>query len=187
MTEGTDKGKAPQSMRERLLGGDLRSIAQADEVAASIHTQGQFDLLFSFLYEGERLLTMRSIDAIEKVTRRSPQFLAPHTDEILAFSRGATNPELTWHLALLLSRLALTGRELDEAIDLLTRWALNKSESRIVRVNAIQALHDLSGRNPIYESGFLSVIDAVGREQVPSLNARIRKLRAGREDTHDET
>ncbi|WP_340469360.1 hypothetical protein [Bifidobacterium favimelis] len=173
-------------MRERLLGGDLRSIAQADEVAAGIKTQRQFDVLFSLLHEGKRLLRMRSIDAIEKVTRRSPRFLAPHKDEILAFSRRAANPEFKWHLALLLSRLALTGRELDEVIDLLTRWALDKSESRIVRVNAIQSLHDLSERNPIYKVDFLAVIDEVGKEQVPSLNARIRKLRVGRVDDHDE-
>lgn len=173
-------------MKEELLGGDLRSIAQADQVVASIQTQQQFDELFSFLYEGERLLTMRSIDAIEKITRRFPQFLTSHKKEVLEFSRRAANPEFKWHLALLLSRMNLSGLELDETFDLLASWALNTTESKIVRVNAIQALYDLSERNLIYKNDFCRVIDKVKGEQVPSLNARIRKLLRNSEGIHDE-
>lgn len=182
----TAKDNEIRSMKEELLGSDLRSIAQANQVVASIKTERQFDELFSFLYEGDRLLTMRSIDAIEKITRRFPQFLASHKKEVLAFSRRATNPEFKWHLAPLLTRMDLSGPELDEIFDLLTRWALNTAESKIVRVNAIQALYDLSEGNRKYKGDFCKVIDEVRGEQVPSLNARIRKLLRNSEDHHGE-
>lgn len=174
-------------MKEKLLGNDLRSISKVNEVVESIKTQQQFDELFSFLHEGERLLTMRSIDAIEKITRRFPQFLNKHKKELIAFSQTATNIEFKWHLALLLPRIDLENNELKEIFNLLTSWALNKSESKIVRVNAIQTLYDLSVSHPIYESDFLKMIQKVKGEQVPSLNARIKKLAIVQEDNEDET
>lgn len=163
-------------MKEKLLGSDLRSISKANEVVKIVKTQQQFDELFAFLDEGDRLLTMRSIDAIEKITRRYPCFLNTHQRELLTFSQTATNSEFKWHLALLLARIDLNPQELKTTFSRLTKWALNKSESKIVRVNALQALFDLSENNPKYKSDFLKIVNAVKSEKVPSLNARIKKL-----------
>lgn len=174
-------------MKEKLLGNDLRSIAKADEVVSSVTSQKQFDELFAFLYEGNRLLTMRSIDAIEKITRKHPQFLKSHKKEIFAFSQTAENIEFKWHLALLLSRVELNKKELTATVKRLTSWALNKAESKIVRVNAIQALFEISTKNPIYKKDFCKTAAKVKSEHVPSLDARIKKLANKQEENKGET
>lgn len=163
-------------MKEKLLGKDLRSISKANEVVKIVETQEQFDELFSFLYVNDRLLMMRSIDAIEKIVRKYPEFLETHKEELLRFSRLTNNIEFKWHLALLFAKMTFDNREQTEVFKRLTKWAMDCSESKIVRVNAIQALHDMTLKNPNDRNEFLKMIASIKKEQIPSLNARIEKL-----------
>ncbi len=55
---------------EKLRGGDLRSIGQANEVAQEIKTNSAlFEAVFSGLYDSDPVVRMRSSDVIEKVTK----------------------------------------------------------------------------------------------------------------------
>ncbi|MEG2709263.1 MAG: hypothetical protein RR968_09005, partial [Vagococcus sp.] len=65
-------------LKENLLGGDLRSISKVSEIVKTIDNQQAFDKLVGFLSSSDRLLQMRSIDAIEKITVNYPEFLIPH-------------------------------------------------------------------------------------------------------------
>jgi len=87
------------------------------------------------------------------------------------------NIELKWHLALLLSRLQLTEKELGQVWQLLTEWATDKKESKIVRVNSVQSLFDLYKTNKDLKQDFNLTIDELVKENIPSLNARIRKIK----------
>lgn len=51
-----------------LQGGDLRSIANVDRLLPLIKDQNDFDELFRHLYSDDRLIIMRTADAIEKIT-----------------------------------------------------------------------------------------------------------------------
>ena len=161
---------------DKLKGGDLRSIGQANRVVQEVSNQQDFDELFRELFNPDRKVVMRAADAIEKITLGKPEYLESHKQEILILCNGAPPIELKWHLALLLPRLVLTEKELDKTARLLSRWAGNRDESKIVRVNALQSLFGLGRVHPGLEDDYKKIAAEISKENVPSLQARIRKL-----------
>ncbi len=164
------------SIVDKLKGTDLRSIGEANEVASMVHSQQAFDELFYCLSSGDRNLVMRSADAIEKITRQHPGFLSKHKKQLLLLCEEALNKELKWHLAQLLPRLTLKDYELGFAWNLLTSWALDKKESRIVRVNAMQGLFELLPQADDLLNDYKQTLGQMLRENLPSINARARKI-----------
>ena len=160
-----------------LQGGDLRSIGKSGAVVQSVSSQADFDALFQLLYHADRKIVMRAADAIEKITFDQERYLAPHKKAMLVLFYSPQPIEVKWHLALLVPRLPLTNMEVEKAWAQLSQWALNKEESRIVRVNAIQALSLLVSRYHNYLHFFKELLQAIEKENVPSISARIRKLR----------
>ena len=159
-----------------LQGSDLRSIANVDQLLPLIKDQNDFDYLFHHLYSNDRLVIMRTADAIEKITLKNPTLLDKHKSEIITFLDKTQDKEFKWHLVLLVSRLKLTMEELRQIWATLTGAAKDKSESKIVRVNSLQALYDLTLNNKELKRDFELTIQRIERENIPSLNARIRKL-----------
>jgi hypothetical protein len=160
-----------------LLGKDLRSITKSNEVVHSVQDQQSFDVLFSLLLHHERTLVMRAADAIEKITIAHKEFLEPHKIQLLSLLKSAINKELKWHIAQLISRTKLTKDELKEAWSILAYWAQNPNESKIVRVNSLQGLFELSRQFPDLQANFEQTLRILEREQIPSLKARIKKLK----------
>jgi hypothetical protein len=159
-----------------LLGKDIRSIAKSNDVAESIHDQVSFDALFSLLWHHERLLVMRVADAIDKITLVHREFLIPHKSQLLSLLNSAVNKELKWHLAQLVSRLPLNEEELKVVWSVLSYWVQNPNESKIVRVNSLQGLHDLGIRFPMLKEKYEEIVRRLAHEPIPSLQARIKKL-----------
>ena len=149
-----------------LKGGDLRSIGQSNEIVKLIKNQEDFDHLFQYLLHEDRLIAMRTADVIEKLTLTDATYL----------SKNNPNKEVKWHLALLVSRLILQKKELAKIWKLLSSWALDKKESRIVRVNSIQGLFNLLQNNKQFAEDFDRIIANMHKENIPSINARIKKL-----------
>lgn len=160
-----------------LAGGDLRSTGKSNKVVLAIHNQQSFDDLFQFLFHSDRKVVMRTADAIEKITLKNPGYLKPHKTDIIRLCDSAKNIELKWHLALLVSRLVLTKREAGIVSQKLTHWATDKKESKIVRVNSLQGLYNLLANNQELTRGFNHTITGIEIENIPSINARIRKLK----------
>jgi len=159
-----------------LEGGDLRSIADVDQLIPLIRSQSDFDTLFTHLYSENRLIVMRAADAIEKITVANPEFLKHHKGELSQMLQTADNKELKWHLALMIPRLTWSTDELEKVWSILFNWAKDRSESKIVRVNSIQALFDLKASYEEYENEFVSLVEEIKKENIPSINARLRKL-----------
>ncbi len=160
------------AFEELLSGSNLRSIGKVNDVISRVHTQHDFDQLFNLLYNDDRIVAMRAADAIEKITVQDREFLLKHSGQILSLCRSAMNKEFKWHLAQLLPRLFLNQDQLTEARLILHNWAANKGNSRIVRVNALQGLFDLTDNKEDLQP-FLTGLE---EERVPSINARIRRL-----------
>ena len=160
-----------------LKGGDLRSIGKANEVAKVVVNQNDFDQLFKYLFHKDRKVVMRTADAIEKITLKRFGYLTPHKKDILRLCSETVNIELKWHLALLLSRLELTEKELGQVWQFLTMWATDKNEAKIVRVNSVQSLFNIFKTNNAFKQDFNFTIDEIMKENIPSLNARIRKIK----------
>lgn len=159
-----------------LKGGDLRSIGKANEIVALVNNQAVFDELFEGLNCSDRKVVMRTADAIEKITLKQSAYLQKHKTALLRLFRNTKDIELKWHLALLVSRISLTGEELKNTWHLLTRWARDGKESKIVRVNSIQGLFNLLPQQPGLLQEFNLTVSEIGKEKIASLNARIRKL-----------
>ena len=160
-----------------LLGSDLRSIARSDDVVRAVEDQDDFDALFNLLLHHERLLVMRAADAIEKITLTRPAFLAVHKRQLLKLLKSAIHKELQWHLAILITRIDLSPPELKEVWDILNYWLHNPNESKIVRVNALQGLYELYKKHPDLGDAFRQIMEVIQHVRIPSLQARIRKIR----------
>lgn len=163
--------------KDILKGGDLRSIGKANLAATRVNSQESFDGLFLELYDADRIVVMRAADAIEKVTATQPAYLQPHKSEVLSLCSKARDIELKWHLALLASRLKLTKKQTDNIWKTLSRWTIDKNESKIVRVNSLQALYNISRIHEDRITDFNLLLNTIENESIPSINARIRKLR----------
>jgi hypothetical protein len=160
-----------------LLGKGLRSITKSNEVVESVQDQSSFDALFSLLWHHERPLVMRAADAVEKITRKHREFLLPHKEQLLSLLKSAINKELKWHIAQLVPRLNVDPHELKEVWSVLTYWSQNPNESKIVRVNSLQGLFELTQQYPSLRPDFEHTLHTLEREPIPSIQARIKKLR----------
>jgi|SRR6185312_4527109 len=162
----------------KLKGGDLRSIGKANALITEITDQQKFDELFCGLFNADRLVVMRSADAIEKVTIAHPEYLKSHKNELLELLNTAKHIELKWHLAQLVPRLKLNEKETGIAWNIFTLSALDKKErSRIVRVFSLQALFDIQKQYPELKKDFMDTLEKMDSENIPSIKSRIRILR----------
>lgn len=159
-----------------LSGGDLRSLGESAALIKTITRQTEFDALFAYLEAEDRLIALRAADVIEKISQAHPEFLYPHSNKIIALTALAENKEMKWHLAQLIPRLRLNKIRQKAVLKLLNEWACDKTNSRIVRVNALQAVYDLSSANKEWQSDLGLLIVKLKQENIPSLNARIRKI-----------
>ena len=69
-----------------LKGGDVRSVGSVAELIPRLRSQADFDILFTFLYWDNRLLVMRAVDAIDKITVGHPEYLYGHRKELMLFT-----------------------------------------------------------------------------------------------------
>lgn len=163
---------------EKLLSsGDLRSTGKSSLIITAVQNQEEFDELFQFLFHKNRLVRMRTADVLEKISATNTGYLKSHKKELIQLLHNSTTIELQWHLAQLISRIPLTDKETAIVWNKLYEWAMNKNQSRIVRVNSLQSLFDLSGRHPEIQHKLNAVINKLEKEQIPSITARIKKLK----------
>jgi hypothetical protein len=166
-----------KKVKELLQGGDLRTLGKSEGVIKQVQSQKDFDTLFSCLFDADRLVVMRSADAIEKITLETPNYLNTHKTELIDLLNSATHIELKWHLAQLTTRIKLDADEAGKVWETLTQWAKDKKESRIVRVLALQGLFDMLAQYPELKTDFLHTLSILEKEPIPSIAARIRILK----------
>ena len=159
-----------------LTGNDLRSLGKSSEIIALINNQMSFNELFGYLYNNDRAIVMKTIDVIEKITITSKEYLQKHKLDIIKLCKEVENIELKWHLAQLLDRLICSEDELIIIIKILEKWILDKKESKIVRVNSLQSLYKLVKIHTEYQEEFTEIVDEIKKEDIASINARIKKL-----------
>jgi hypothetical protein len=159
-----------------LRGTDLRSIGKNEEILPLINSQNVFDDLFLYLYDDNRAVRMKTIDIIEKITVKNNKYLKKHKGEIIEFCTSDENIEFKWHLAQLLPRLEYGKDEINNIWEILKQWALNKRESKIVRVNSLESLYTIKEKMEIFEVEFVEFLKELKKENIASINARIKKL-----------
>jgi hypothetical protein len=166
-----------QNWEEILGGDDLRSLGKAHAALDQVHDQRSFDSLFAMLFHPDRRVVMRAADAIEKITRTHSAYLRMHVAAVKNFCQTAMTIEFKWHLAQLVPRLKLSQEEATSLWTVLKKWAFDSSESKIVRVNALQSLYELQAIHPQFHTEWETLIVRAAAEPIPSLKARVRRLR----------
>ena len=159
----------------RLRGGDRRSIGNANAVVRVVlGDRARLGEIIAGLGNGDRIVRMRCADVAEKVSARQPTWLAPYKSVLLDLAGGAQEPEVRWHLAQMLPRLALDTRERAFALRLLAGYL--KTESRIVQTCALQALVAFAREDPALARRVRPLVRRLARTGEGALRARAGRL-----------
>ena len=158
-----------------LAGRDRRSIGNVNAVIAAVeHDPSLFDVLFHGLLSDDPLIRMRAADAIEKITRRHPDWLQPYKGQLLTQVAHNEQQEVRWHMAQLFPRLAVDQHERAAMVVVLLDYLTNTSQ--IVKVCALQALADLSAHDPALRRQTITILEEVTNTDSPAVKSRGRKL-----------
>jgi hypothetical protein len=130
-------------IRDKLGGGDRRSIGKANWVVAVVKGEpALFGQLIEGLFDDDPLIRMRSADALEKVSATRPALLRPYKKTLIDCAASSDQQELRWHMAQICPRLLLNAIERRQLMDIMLDY-LN-DPSRIVKTFAMQAMVDLA-------------------------------------------
>lgn len=130
----------------KLEGGDRRSIGNSEEVVRIVLTNPTlFEELFSGLLARDPRVRMRAADAVEKITRARPDLLQPWKKMLLSTASAFQEKELRWHVAQLIPRLRLTGKERKLAVQILMDYL--EDGSSLVKTFSMQALVELAAED----------------------------------------
>lgn len=130
--------------------------------------------LASGLTSPEPGVRLRCAVGLERVTRAHPELLAPHKRALLGPVAASPYPEVQWHLAQLVPRLALDRSERVKALAQMVR-VFDESTSGLTQVNALEAIVELAQGHPEHEQ----VAGRCLQNALLSTSARVR-LRAQR-------
>lgn len=162
----------------KLAGGDRRSTGRSDELARDISNA---PALFAIVVDGmtvdDPMIRMRAADAVEKASRTRPYLLQPHKRTILTNVAAVEQSEVRWHLAQLIPRLRLASNERKQAIALL--WSCLECRSKIVQVNAMQALTDLAVKDDRLMKRVIGRLRSLVVDGSPVVRSRARNLLRG--------
>jgi hypothetical protein len=160
---------------KKLSGGDRRSIGRSNEVVDGILARpSHFRHVFAGLTTDNPILRMRAADAIEKITAQRPEFLQPFKIKFLSVAARSDQPEVRWHAALMIPRLALTAKQRAVAIDILFDYL--RDHSSIVKTCAMQGLAALAGADSSLRAKIVPLLQELTEIGTPAMRARGRKL-----------
>lgn len=166
-------GKMLTMLRE----GDRRTTGRvAEAVRAAIGNPTHIDELVDLLSHANPAVRMRAADALEKATVQHQDLLLPHKDYLLELVEVATQNEIRWHLAQLLTRMDLEPGEIEDLAEIFRRW-FRKADSRIVRTSALQGMADLVRQDPGLLEDALVMLEEALVSPIAAVKARARKLK----------
>lgn len=160
-----------------LLAKRIRKEKRMRWVIDAVQDQNTFDELFKLLFHHEKSLILRAVEAVEKITSTHPEYLRPHKEQIVALLTSGDHKELKTHMVKLLPRLDFTPEELPAVWHTISYWAKNPNEHKTIRAGALQVLYEFAKRDPNHINELHNTLHDVGREPIPSIQAKIRKLR----------
>lgn len=117
---------------------------------------------------------MRSADAVEKITAKRPQYLQDYKRTLIYKVAKIDQQEVRWHVAQMLSRLALTKTESEVVVEILMNYLLDKSG--IVRTFSMQALADIAAKQKSLRPQIVRLLKMLTKRGTPAMQSRGRKL-----------
>jgi hypothetical protein len=99
-----------------LTGGDRRSIGNSHRVCALVLADTTLLApLVRHMRASDPVVCMRAADAMEKISVKRASGLQPFTPGLLGLADETVQPEVRWHLALMLPRLQLKSPATSES------------------------------------------------------------------------
>jgi HEAT repeat protein len=161
-----------------LQGGDRRSIGASNQVVRqTLQNPRRMRELVECLWSDDALVRMRAADAIEKVSVPHPDLIQRFKAELLGLSRETGQPEIRWHMALILPRLHLSRTEIERARATLRSYL--QDQSSIVKTCTLQGLMELSEGDAQAQAETVELLEICCRTGTPAMKARSRKLLKG--------
>lgn len=124
-----------------LVGEHRNSLGRAGEVVQIVLSdKSRLDELYDCLYGDDAWVRMRAADALEKVCRAHPEWVASYIDRLFALVATTDQPSILWHMAQILGEVALAPPQKQQAI----RWLVSQLDSTdvdwIVAANCMDTL-----------------------------------------------
>ncbi|MCX6169540.1 MAG: hypothetical protein NTX65_09375 [Ignavibacteriales bacterium] len=164
------------SIYDLLKGNDLRSIGKSNEVVSLVTSDPLlFDEVFAGIFHEDKLIRARCADAVEKVSRKYPQYIQKKKSIILKNLYKFEQKEVIWHIALMLGYLKLNNKETNNVVAQLFDW-LDSSDSIIVKVACMQSLAAHAMKNKKLVKTVRDEIEKQIINGAPAIKARGRHL-----------
>jgi hypothetical protein len=163
------------SLLEHFKGGDRRSVRGVAEVLAHVLAEPSlFPILLNGISDVDPLVRMRAADAAEKVSVQRPDLLRPYKSRIIRLAAHAEQQEVRWHMAQMLSRLTLNGKERQRVLEVLDVYL--KDRSSIVRTFSMDALASIAVQDPRMRAQIVRRLTRLTARGSPAMRSRGRKL-----------
>jgi len=143
-------------------------------VHALMNDPSHFPVVFNGFNSEDPVVRMRAADVVEKVTRHEFGLLKGYEREIIDTISAIEQQEVCWHIALLLPRLSVDKKDREKIVDILRRYL--EHESKIVAVNAMQALAELAIQDGRLKEMVAGLIASKMVDGSPAIKARGKKL-----------
>ena len=160
---------------DQLRGGDRRSLGRASAVVKQILRDPKlFRLVFDAMLHDDSVVRMRAADTIEKVTVVRPDLLQGYKRKLLSEVAALDQPEVRWHVALMLPRLRLTPKEQNHAVAILFDYL--EDDSRIVKTLTMQGLADFAMQDERLRARVVPILEHLTATGSAAMRSRGRKL-----------
>lgn len=166
------------SLLDQLAVGDLRTTGVSDEVVMHVLSHPEeVAKLFAGLQDERAGVRMRSADALEKIGTKKPEWLVPFTDGLINVAKSATQQEVQWHVAQMLTYVPLDPAQAKEVAEVLFSY-YRENRSNIVKVFSLTALAHLARQSKSLEPQVNQLLEDALKNGSPSIKSRARKLLA---------
>ena len=164
-----------------LRGGHPNSLGRTGEVVESVLVDhARLRELFAAISEPDAVLRMRAADALEKVCRRQPGWIAAHADRLLGTVAAVEQPSVQWHIAQILHHLRshLSGDQSQQATKVLQR-NLTTSTDWIVLNVTMDVLAEWARHDPSLAAWLMPELERLRQDKRKSVAKRASKRLAG--------
>ena len=134
----------------------------------------RFDELFGEILNDDFIVGRRAAKAVEKVTRKNPEWLHPWKRVILEQVVHIEHQHIRWKTALMFGRLPLEPDEREYVVDTLFKWL--SCEGSVIRTCALHGLADQAMQDPTLLPDVLPLLEEAIATGTPAMRARSRAL-----------
>ena len=166
------------------VGGRSNSLGRVEEViAAVLDDRDRLEELIDCLSADDAWTRMRAADALEKVCRERPDWMAAHVDRLQRDLSDSTQPSIQWHLAQIYRQVDLTDAQRRRAVRWLTELLATTDVDWIAAANAMQTLVAFAEEGHVDPALCTPLLRIQLGHRSASVVKRATKLLAGLADT----